>query len=359
MYITAKSIDDLMRKVLTILLKSDKRVKATRGAAIEECGVLLKLRSPRCRLSRTETRGQLFSAIGELLWYLAGSKDADFITYYTPAYKDDAVDGKVYGGYGPRLLRRRVSDGSVTNQIENVFRVLSLKRGSRRAVIQLFDAEDIVDPSRKEVPCTCTLQFLIRGDRLNLISSLRSNDAYLGLPHDVFAFTMIQEIMARRLGVEVGTYKQMVGSLHLYDKQDGKKEDWPALARRFLDEGYSEAVEMPVMPVGDPMPEIVRLLEIEAKLRDGKPISATEFNRPGYWGDLARLLKIFRHVKKKDTSAIAALKERMSTRFYNVYIQRKQRPRAAAPIPKQLALELTIPSDKSPSKGRRKPGRVV
>jgi thymidylate synthase len=170
----------------------------------------------------------------------------------------------------------------------------------------------------------------------------------------VFAFTMIQEIVARRLGVEMGTYKQMVGSLHLYDKQDGKKEDWPARARRFLDEGYPEAVEMPAMPVGDPMPEIARLLETEAKLRKRKPVPAAEFKRPGYWGDLARLLKIFRHVKDNDMSAIGPLKARMSTRFYHVYIQRKQRPRAATPIAKQLALEFIVPPDKAPPKGRKK-----
>lgn len=339
MYITAKSIDDLMRKVLTRLLKKDRRVKSTRGSAAEECGVLLKLQNPRCRLSRTETRGQLFSAIGELLWYLAGSKDADFITYYARGYKKDAVNGQIYGGYGPRLMSRRISNGSVTNQIENVVRVLKLKRGSRRAVIQLFDAEDIVDPSRQEVPCTCTLQFLIRSDRLNLISCMRSNDAYLGLPHDVFAFTMIQEILARRLGVEIGTYKHMVGSLHLYDKMAGKEKDWPALARRFLDEGYPEAVEMPAMPVGDPMPEIAHLLEIESKLRKRQPVMSEEFDRPGYWGDLARLLKIFRHLQDKEIIPIGPLKRSMSTRFFNVYIHRKQRPHATTPIAKQLTLE--------------------
>ncbi len=347
MYITARSVDDLMRKVLTLLLKCDKRVKATRGSAVEVCGVLLKLRSPRCRLSRTETRGQLFSAFGELLWYLAGSKNAEFITYYAPGYKDDAKDGQLYGAYGPRLMRRRVADGSVTNQIENVIRVLRLKRGSRRAVVQLFDAEDIVDPVRVEVPCTCTLQFLIRGDRLHLISNLRSNDAYLGLPHDIFAFTMIQEIVARRLGVEIGTYKHMVGSLHLYEKRDGEKEDWPALARRFLDEGFPEAVEMPPMPVGDPTPEIARLLEIEAKLRTGRSVPPATFKKPGYWGDLARLLMIFRHVKDQKTGAIRALKARMSTRFYHVYIQRKQRPRPPATTGKQLDLGLTGPMGKA------------
>jgi thymidylate synthase len=357
MYISAKSIDDLMRKVLTLLLAKEHRVKATRGSAAEELGVLLKVRNPRCRLSRTETRGQLFSAIGELLWYLAGSKDGEFITYYAPGYKKDIVNGEIYGGYGPRLIRRRTSDGSLTNQIENVIQVLTQKRGSRRAVIQLFDAEDIVDPSRKEVPCTCTLQFLIRGDRLHLISSLRSNDAYLGLPHDVFAFTMLQEILARRLGLEIGTYKHMVGSLHLYDKQDGTKEDWPALAQQYLDEGFPEPVEMPAMPIGDPMPEINRLLLLEAKLRNRKRVPAAEFKRPGYWGDLARLLKIFQHVKKKEPRAqraIGPLKARMSSRFFHIYIQRKQRPHAAVPIPKQMDFGLTMPPPTAPTKAKEK-----
>ena len=47
---------------------------------------------------------------------------------------------------------------------------------------------------------------------------MRSNDVYLGLPHDVFSFTMIQEIVARLLGVEMGDYTHFAGSLHLYDE---------------------------------------------------------------------------------------------------------------------------------------------
>lgn len=35
---------------------------------------------------------------------------------------------------------------------------------------------------------------------------MRSNDAYLGFPHDVFFFTMIQELVARSLGIRVGDY---------------------------------------------------------------------------------------------------------------------------------------------------------
>jgi thymidylate synthase len=37
-----------------------------------------------------------------------------------------------------------------------------------------------------------------------MVTTMRSNDAYLGLPHDVFCFTMLQEIIARSLGREIG-----------------------------------------------------------------------------------------------------------------------------------------------------------
>jgi thymidylate synthase len=42
-------------------------------------------------------------------------------------------------------------------------------------------------------------QFHLSEKQLHLSVTLRSNDAYWGLPHDVFSFTMIQEMMARRL----------------------------------------------------------------------------------------------------------------------------------------------------------------
>ena len=62
------------------------------------------------------------------------------------------------------------------------------------------------------------LQFLIRKDKLNLITTMRSNDAYLRMPYDLYTFTMLQEIMADKLGIDVGTYTHVVNSLHIYKK---------------------------------------------------------------------------------------------------------------------------------------------
>src|SRR4051812_41418328 len=103
------------------------------------------------------------------------------------------------------------------NQFENVVALLRRKENSRQAVIQLFDGSDLA-AAYKDIPCTCTLQFMIRDKRLNLTASMRSNDAFKGLPHDVFSFTMIQEIMTRTLGVELGDYTHFASSLHVYDE---------------------------------------------------------------------------------------------------------------------------------------------
>ena len=213
-YMIEKSLDDLLKRVLIQLLKSKNHVKTSRGPTTELDGVLLKIVKPRARLSRTERKGTLFSCLGELLWYLAGTSDLEFIKYYLPDYEKYSDDGRtIYGGYGPRLFNMRAH----YNQIENITKLLSKRPRSRQAVIQLFDARDIVE-EHKDIPCTCTLQFMIRKSRLNMFTNMRSNDAFLGLPHDVFSFTMLQEIVARTLGIELGSYKHAVGSLHLYEE---------------------------------------------------------------------------------------------------------------------------------------------
>ena len=66
------------------------------------------------------------------------------------------------------------------------------------------------------MPCTLGYRFLIRQGRLEMHTSMRSQDLWLGFPYDIFATTLLQELMAGWLGVEVGEYHHHVDSLHLY-----------------------------------------------------------------------------------------------------------------------------------------------
>lgn len=314
MYLTSATLDDLLRQVLERLVRSPNRINGTRGTLHELTGVLLRLRNPRARLSHTEQRGKIFSGLGELLWYLAKSDKLRFISYYLPRYKDESEDNRtIYGAYGPRLFSMRGQD-----QIQNVVNLLKHKPESKRAVIQVFDAGDI-SAVRKEIPCTCTLQFMIRRGQLDMFTTMRSNDALIGLPHDIFAFTMMQEIVGRTLGCEIGTYRHFTASLHLYNAQLEE-------ARQYLQEGWQATsnVAMPPMPREDPWPAIDWLLRAESAIRRGRPLDLRKLSLSPYWADLVRLLRVYRCSRDGDGVGISRIRRNMSSPVYDAFIGKRE-----------------------------------
>lgn len=324
-YFLEKTLDDVMHVVIEEILSRGETIHPTKGDALEITGVLLEISDPRARLSRTETRGRIFSGLGELLWYLSGSNEVDFVAYYVgKKYDELAEDGKVFGGYGPRLLSWTGSHSwKGVDQISNVTKILKTKKDSRNAVIQLFDSTDLA-AKHKDVPCTCTLQFMLRDGKLHLFTNMRSNDIHLGLPHDVFCFTMLQEIIANSVGADMGFYKHAVGSMHLYVKDKGP-------AKRFLREGFQRtAAVMQPMPKGDPWPEIAHVLAAEAAIRTGRSTAASTTGMDPYWADLVRLLEVFAAKRRKDIAGIKAIRANMSNQVYARFIDRVIRKLAAA-----------------------------
>lgn len=311
---TFETLDDLLMGVYQDLIERPSSIKTTRstsgGDTCEIIGVSLTLTNPRARLSRSEVKGKAFSPVGELLWYLAGNNKVEFIQPYIPHYKNETDDGQtIYGAYGPRLFNMR----NEYDQVANIVALLRQKPTSRRAVIQLFDAADLFG-THKEIPCTCTLQFLLRDNKLNLYVSMRSNDAYMGLPHDIFAFTMLQEIMAVTLGVEMGSYNHSAGSLHLYDNDRQQVE-------QYLYEGYqSTKYYMPTMPKVDPWLAIKQIIEIEECIRKNQPF--TFDNLDTYWIDLIKMVYIHFLGKAKNFDGIKDVMAGMND-IYKMYIDKR------------------------------------
>jgi thymidylate synthase len=309
----AETLDDLLYDVFKELLARPFDVKPSRGASSEIIAASLKLQNPRARLSRTETKGTLFSGLGELLWYMSGKNELAFIQHYISKYSLESEDEQsVYGGYGPRLFNHRKS----INQVGNILNLLRKNESTRRAVIQLLDAEDIIF-HHKEIPCTCALQFFIRENKLHMFTMMRSNDAFIGLPHDIFTFTMIQEIIARALNIEVGIYNHAVGSLHLYESHKDKAE-------AYLSEGFQPTnICMPPMPIGDPFPAIEILLHEEAEIRNKARINTFFYKIDPYWLDLIRLLQIHSLYKQNKPDEIQKVKNELSVNNYSVFVDEK------------------------------------
>ena len=312
-----------MHEAISRILSSGQTIKASRGALLELQGTVFRIDNPRTRLSLSAERSVLFSAVGELLWYLRGSSALKVISYYLPVYKKDSSDGyTIHGAYGPRIL-----DSGGHDQLANVIKLLKAKPTTRRAVISLFRPDDI-SRERKEVPCTVSLQFMIRDGRLNCIATMRSNDAILGLPHDVFTFTMLQEIIAREVNVGLGYYQHAAASFHIYTDQIDK-------AGKYLAEGLqSTKIEMPKMddtPMAQWLPV---MLDIERHFRKFKRddeqsswLSMRLAELPVFWQDIARILAIFRYTRNNSTEewvdAARRLLDDFSDPIYENFVQAK------------------------------------
>lgn len=300
-------LDDVLNDLYDALLKDGVHNTSTNGGSLEFLGVTLRMAKPRARLSRSQTRARPFSALGELLWYLSGSDEAAFVGPYIPFYVKKGKPPTVNGAYGPRIRSRYGFD-----QLQAAIDVMRRKDGSRRTVIQIYEAKDLLAEDGIDIPCTTTMQFHRRGGILHMSVTMRSNDAYLGLPHDVFCFTMLQELVAAELELELGEYIHMVGSMHLYDCDRDR-------AVRYRREGYQRAAEMPTMPRSYPFRKIEELLAFEQRLRAGRKVDPDAELGDPYWSDIGRLIQI--SFAGEDDEAIQEISDKMHSKFYHSAIQ--------------------------------------
>lgn len=206
------TVDELFLGALHTVI-SDGAIVSPRGIETREIfPAAFELRNPRARVLLVEGRyiNPAF-AIAETLWILSGSQDP-WIFDYNSRLKQFANDGVLRGAYGPRIR----SWGGQMDQLEQALSTLRRDHATRRAIIQLYDPMSVGD-NHLDIPCTITHHFLIRDERLHLFTTMRGQDVWLGLPYDVFYNTLLQELMAGWVGVELGSYYYRADSLHVYE----------------------------------------------------------------------------------------------------------------------------------------------
>lgn len=222
MNIVESNFTEAYDRVLSALILSP-RVESRIGPARESCFARITLLDPTLNwLAVPLRRVSPQYAVAELLWYLARSDNGRLLLPYASQYASNLdSDGIAAGAYGKRWSFRGDSQSANFDQLAAAYRLLLRDPGSRQAVVSHWDRQELRRTEHlgaKDFPCTLSLQFILRSGKLSLAVTMRSNDAWIGLPYDLFAFTTIQRLMAAALGAEVGTYHHFVGSLHLYEK---------------------------------------------------------------------------------------------------------------------------------------------
>lgn len=191
------------------------------GAVVGEClNAITVINDPTRNIVTSENRKMpMRYAVGELLWYLSGSNRLKDISVFSKVWERMSDDGEtVNSAYGHRIFSQYGF-----NQMEYIVKALKKDPSSRQAVIHIKDPVDYTQQPTHDVPCTVCLQYFIRDGKLYATTYMRSNDLWTGFPYDVFSFTCFQIMLAFKLGVGVGTYTHIAGSLHLYQRS---LEEW-------------------------------------------------------------------------------------------------------------------------------------
>ena len=152
-------------------------------------------------------------AYSEWRWYLSGNRNVyelgEIYGKIPEIWKRmaDAV-GNVNSNYGWQWKRN--------DQIDYVIDLLKHQPDTRQAVITILDMKEH-DTFTFDTPCTYAIQFTIVHGRLNMCVTMRSNDLWYGFCNDQYQFSMLQEMIADELKIEMGTYYHFAHNMHLYN----------------------------------------------------------------------------------------------------------------------------------------------
>ncbi|RXF11127.1 thymidylate synthase [Enterococcus faecalis] len=155
-------------------------------------------------------------AVTELLWYLRGEGDVEYLHKHGVTIWDEWADdeGNLGPVYGVQMRSWIGSKGQVYDQLAEFEDRLINEPESRRHIISLWAVHELSEMALP--PCPVLMQGNVRDGKLNLSVYQRSADIFLGLPFDIMAFSIFTHIMAERVGLEAGEVTYTIGSAHIY-----------------------------------------------------------------------------------------------------------------------------------------------
>lgn len=163
------------------------RGKMTRE--IPQRTIVVNMRKPVLRVPDRSLSYRFMAA--EAFWILSGDDRVETIAPYNSRIAEFSDDGeRFFGAYGPKILA----------QLPYIIEKLLADKDSRQAGLTIWRE---CPPQTKDVPCTVAIFFNIRGGKLNAHVFMRSSDVWLGVPYDVFNFSMLAHLVCGLLNEHV------------------------------------------------------------------------------------------------------------------------------------------------------------
>lgn len=213
--------------LLSNVLYYGNKVKVRDNEMLETIPCYFEILNPRDRLLNIKCRNDKIRkyTFGELMWYLSGKDNLNFINKYSKQWAKLSDDGvHCNSAYGKYIFGQMLCHGDGVNYKDSGLRYSQWEWCKKQLLNDMFTRQAVIQIKpiqmydTKDVACTYFLQFMIRNNKLDLIVGMRSNDLMFGTTYDVFMFTFLQELMAAEIGICVGTYRHFASNMHIYCK---------------------------------------------------------------------------------------------------------------------------------------------
>ncbi len=163
------------------------------------------------------------SVIHELLWFLRGETNLDYLHQHKVSIWDEWADanGELGPIYGKQWRSWQCADGRVIDQITQLIDGLRHNPDSRRHLVSAWNVADVEKMALP--PCHCLFQFYVHRPttaaqvpELSCQLYQRSADIFLGVPFNIASYALLTHMIAQVCGYQVRDFIHSFGDLHLY-----------------------------------------------------------------------------------------------------------------------------------------------
>lgn len=212
----------------------------------------------------TTKRVHVKSVIYELLWFLRGDSNIDWLNQHGVTIWNEWASpaGDLGPVYGVQWRSWPTPSGDHIDQIAAALELLRTDPDSRRNIVSAWNVGEL--DKMALAPCHALFQFYVADRRLSCQLYQRSADLFLGVPFNIASYALLTHMMAEQAGLGVGEFIWTGGDCHIYDNHvDQVREqlsrqprDYPNLVLRKRDSIFDYTYDDIDIQGYDPHPAI-------------------------------------------------------------------------------------------------------
>ncbi len=164
----------------------------------------------------TTKKLHLKSIVHELLWFLKGETNIDYLTQNKVSIWNEWADaeGNLGPVYGYQWRSWPDYNGGHIDQIAAVMESLAKNPDSRRHIVSAWNVAQV--DAMALPPCHILFQFYVAENKLSCQLYQRSADVFLGVPFNIASYALLTHMVAATLNLGVGDFVHTLGDAHIY-----------------------------------------------------------------------------------------------------------------------------------------------